>query len=67
MTHSQACFVPSLPTYTYNQCDPKKITKCLEKLPKSDFTRKMPKLPKNVGDLGKSIVAEGFKKMPKVQ
>ena len=25
------------------------------------------KLPKNVGDLGKSIVAEGFKNMPKVQ
>ena len=73
MTHSQACFVPSLPTYTYNQCDPKKITKCLEKLPKSDFTRKMKdltpsqKLPKNVGDLGKLIVAKGFEKLPKVQ
>ena len=25
------------------------------------------KLPKNVGDLGKSIVAKGFKKWPKVQ
>ena len=25
------------------------------------------KLPKNVGDLGKSIVAKGFKKSPKVQ
>ena len=25
------------------------------------------KLPKNVGDLGKSIVAKGFKKLPKVQ
>jgi len=24
-------------------------------------------LPKNVGDLGKLIVAKGFKKMPKVQ
>ena len=24
-------------------------------------------LPKNVGDLGKSIVAKGFKKLPKVQ
>ena len=46
---------------------------CLEKLPKNDFNRKMidfdtfHKLPKNVGDLGKSIVAKGFKKMPKVQ
>ena len=25
------------------------------------------KLPKNVGDLGKLIVVEGFKKWPKVQ
>ena len=25
------------------------------------------KLPKNVGDLGKSIVAKGFKKLPKFQ
>ena len=25
------------------------------------------KLPKNVGDLGKSIAAEGFKNLPKVQ
>jgi len=24
-------------------------------------------LPKNVGDLGKSIVAEGYEKLPKVQ
>ena len=25
------------------------------------------KLPKNVGDLGKNIVAKGFEKLPKVQ
>ena len=25
------------------------------------------KLPKNLGDLGKFIVAKGFKKLPKVQ
>ena len=25
------------------------------------------KLPKNVGDLGKLVVAKGFKKLPKVQ
>ena len=25
------------------------------------------KLPKSVGDLGKEIVAKGFKKLPKVQ
>ena len=51
----------------------RKIAKCLEKLPQRDFTRKMndcktfKKLPKNVGDLGKLIVAKGFKKMLKVQ
>ena len=27
----------------------------------------LPKLPKNVGDLGKLIVAKGFKNLPKVQ
>jgi len=40
------------------------------KMPKNDFTRKMTplqKLPKNVGDLGKLIVAIGFKKLPKIQ
>ena len=56
-----------------NQCDQIKIAKCLLKLPKYDLTRKMidfdtfTKLPKNVGDLGKLIVARGFKKLPKVQ
>ena len=43
------------------------------KLPKNDSTRKMidfdtfTKIAKNVGDLGKLIVAKGFKKLPKVQ
>ena len=56
-----------------NQCNQKKITKCLLKLSKNDFTRKMigfdtfTKVPSNVGDLGKFIVAKGFKKLPKVQ
>ena len=45
-------------------------------LPKFYFTRKfkdfdtlakLQKLPKNVGDLGKLIVAKGFEKLPKVQ
>ena len=42
-------------------------------LPKTDFTWKMidfdafTKLPKNVGDLGKLILAKGFKKLPKVK
>ena len=41
-------------------------------MPKKDFTRKMKdqpwqKLPKNVGDLGKIIVATGFEKLSKVQ
>ena len=41
-------------------------------LPKNDCTRKIKdfgtfiKLPKNVGELGKLIVAKGFKKLPKV-
>ena len=41
--------------------------------PINDFSRKMKdfttftKLPKNVGDLGKTIVATGLKKLPKVQ
>ena len=43
------------------------------KVAKYDFTRKMndfgtfTKLPKNVGDLGKLIVAKGFEKLPNVQ
>ena len=51
----------------------KKSPNVYKKLPKNDFTRKMidfntlQKLPKNVGDLGKFIVAKGFKKLLKVQ
>ena len=51
----------------------KKIAKCLLKLPKKHFTRIMidfnifTKMPKNVRDLGKLIVAKGFKTLPKVQ
>ena len=54
------------------QCDQKKSPKVNKSCPKNDFTRKMidltslQKLPKNVGDLGKLIVAKGFKKLPKV-
>ena len=42
-------------------------------MPKNDFTGKikdfdtLQKLPKNVGDLAKLIVAKGFEKLPKVQ
>ena len=52
---------------------PVKFAKCLWKLPKNDFTSKMKnsttlqKLTKNVGDLGKIIVAQSFVKLPKVQ
>ena len=59
--------------FAHSQCDQKKIANCLYKLPENDFTRKMidfdnfTKMPKNVGDLGKLIVAKGFKKWPKVQ
>ena len=43
------------------------------KVAQNDFTRKnkdlapLQKLPNNVGDLGKLIVATGFEKLPKVQ
>ena len=42
-------------------------------MPENDFTKErmiltpLQKLPKNVGDLGKLIVAKGLKKLPKVQ
>ena len=55
------------------QCDQKKSPNVYKKLPKKDFTRKMidfdtfTKLPKNVGDLDKLIVAKGFKNLPKVK
>ena len=54
-----------------SQCDQKKIDKCLNKLPKNDYTRKIidfnifKKLSYNVGDLDKLIVAKGFKSCPK--
>ena len=32
-----------------------------------DFDKFWHNLPKNVGDLGKLIVAKGFEKLPKVQ
>ena len=53
------------------QCDQKKSSNVYKKLPKNDFTRRMidfntlQKLPWNVGDLGKFIVAKGFKSCPK--
>ena len=59
--------------FVANQCEQKKIAKYLLKIAKNDFTEKwlilkhLQKLPKNVGDLGKLIVAKGFKKLPKVQ
>ena len=42
------------------------------KVAQNDFTRKciltpLQKLPKNVWDKGKLIIAKGFKKLPKVQ
>ena len=52
---------------------PEKIAKCLKKLAKMISLEKriiltpLQKLPKNVRDLGKLIVAKGFKKLPKVQ
>ena len=36
-------------------------------LEKLNILKPLQKMPKNVGYLGKSIVAKGFKKLPKVQ
>ena len=36
-------------------------------LEKLNILTPLQKLPKNVGDLGKLIVAKGFEKLPKVQ
>ena len=51
----------------------KRLSDVNTKLPKNDFARKMKdidtfiKLPYNVGNLGKIIVAKGFEKLTKVQ
>ena len=55
------------------QCDQKKIENVYKSRPKMISLEKwkiltpLQKLPKNVGDLGKSFVAKGFKKMPNVK
>ena len=60
-------------TFIGNQRDQKKITKVaqklfsLESLEKLKILIPLQKLPNNVGDLGKLIVAMGFEKLPKVQ
>ena len=49
------------------QCDQKKIVKCLQKVAQNNFTRKMidfdtfTKLPKNVGDLDKLLLPKALK------
>ena len=56
-----------------NQCDQKKSPNIYKSCPKMISLEKLKiltplqKLPKNGGDLGKSIVAKDFKKLPKVQ
>ena len=56
-----------------DQCDQKKSPNVNKSCPKIISVEKMKiltsfqKLPKNVRDLGKLIVAKGFKKLPKVQ
>ena len=57
----------------FKQCDQEKIAKLTIKVAQNDFTSKMidfdnlKKLPINVGNLGKLIVATGFEKLPKMQ
>ena len=56
-----------------NQCDQKKLPNVYKSCPKMISLEKLKiltpfqKLPKNVGYLGKLIVAKGFEKLPKVQ
>ena len=58
---------------TQHQCDQKKSPKVYKRSAKMILLEKLKiltplqKLPKNVGDLGKLIVAKGFEKFPKVQ
>ena len=55
------------------QCDQKKSPNVNKSCPKMISLEKwkiltpLQKLPKNVGDLGKLIVAKGLKKLPKMQ
>ena len=44
-----------------------KVAQILIPLENDRFLTPLQKLPKNEGDLGKLIVANGFKKLPKVQ
>ena len=61
------------PLLAPRQCDQQKAAKCLKSCPKMISQEKFKiltpsqKLPKNVGDLGKLIVAKGFEKLPKVK
>ena len=54
------------------QCDQKKVPNIYQSCPKMISQEKwliltpLQKLPMNVGDLGKLIVAKGVKKLPKV-
>ena len=59
LTQRRRYMVQSINRYkgeSFNQCDQKKIAKCLKKLPKNDFPIKMTdfenftKMHKNVGD-----------------
>ena len=51
------------------QCDQKNRQSCPKMIPQEKWLILTPlqKLPKNVGDLAKLIVAKSFKNLPKVQ
>ena len=55
----------------YNQCDQKKLPNvyksCLKMFSLEKNLTPLKILPKNVGDLGKLIIAKGFIKLPKIQ
>ena len=64
---------PARPIEEPTQCDQKKLPNVhkswlkMISLEKLKILTPLQKLPKNVGDLGKFIVAKRFEKMPKVQ
>ena len=59
--------------FTLTSVTRKKIAKCLEKLPKNDFTRKMidfdtlSKIAQECGRFGQTNCCQGFKKLHKVE
>ena len=71
--HADAIAAAAVDEDLHHQCDQKKSPNVYKSCPKMISLEKwkiltsLQKLPKNVGNLGKLIVATGFKKLPKAQ